>query len=130
MNSVVKKVLKTLLIILATVAILFFAFCAWFVYESDFKKTVIFSETYSKVPYELVVSEIGNTFIFSPADVEIELKRKGETIYKKKIEVSNDGKALSKEMNFKTEWSEDKLIVTAMGEEQDDEIIEIELKKQ
>lgn len=130
MNIVVKKILKTLLIILATAAILFFAFLAWFIYESDFKKTVIFSETYSEVPYVLVVSEVGSAFIFSPSDVEIKLKRKGETIYKKKIEVSNDGKALSKEMNFTTKWSDDKLIVTAMGEEQDDEIIEIELKKQ
>ena len=130
MNSVVKKILKILLIIFATVAILFFAFLAWFIYESDFKKTVIFSETYSEEPYELVVSEVGSAFIFSSSDVEIKLKRKGKTIYKKKIEVSNDGKALSKEMNFKTEWSDDRLIVIAMGEEQDDEIIEIELKKQ
>ena len=135
MNSVLKKILKTLLIILVTVAILFFAFLAWFIYEydfyeSDFKKTVIFSETYSGEPYELVVSEVGSAFIFGPSDVEIELKRKGETIYKKKTGVGNDGKALSKEMNFKTEWSDEKLIVTVMGEEQNDEIIEIELKKQ
>ena len=130
MNSVVKKILKTLLIVLATVAILFFAFHAWFIYESDFKKTVIFSETYSGEPYELVVSEVGSAFIFSPSDVEIELKRKGETIYKKKTGVGNDGKALSKEMNFKTEWSDEKLIAIVMGEEQNDEIIEIELKKQ
>lgn len=129
MNSVIKKVFKILLIILATVAVLFFTFCAWFVYESDFKKTVIFSETYSEEPYELIVSEIGSAFIFSSSDVKVKLKRKGKTIYENKIEVSNDGKALSKEMNFKTKWSEDKLIVTAMGEEQNDEIIEIDLKK-
>lgn len=90
---------------------------------------MIFSETYSEEPYELIVSEIGSAFIFSSSDVEVKLKRKGKTIYENKIEVSNDGKALSKEMNFKTKWSEDKLIVTAMGEEQNDEIIEIDLKK-
>lgn len=125
----VKRALKTMLIIVLTFVIFCAMFIAWFEYSVHYKRTTIFKEKHLEKPYELIVTEIGSALVFSPSDVELTLKQNGKEVYKKNIVVSNDGKTLTKEQNFKVEWQDDKLIVTAMGEEQEDEIIEIELEK-
>ena len=123
------KIIKRIVIIVVIVVFLSFVVYIgfWTLFFIDSKRSkLIFREKNENKEYELIVYEIGSAFPYFPSNMKLELKHNNELVDTKEFIISNDGKALSKELNFKIEWKEDKVIVTAMGEEQDDEIIEID----
>ena len=128
MDLFIKTIKRIVIIVLIVVFLSFVVYIGfWTLFFIDSKRSkLIFREKNENKEYELIVYEIGSTFPYSPSNMKLELKYNNELVDTKEFIISNDGKALSKELNFKIEWTEDKVIVTAMGEEQDDEIIEID----
>jgi len=83
------------------------------------------------IPREIAIQENGiytvvlqatssPVFPFGPQDGRIVLKENSKEISKIDFELSNDGKSMDKS-NWKVEWASDKVAVTIMGEEQNDE---------
>lgn len=130
--ELLKKIAKRIVIIVIVVVFLSFiayvGFWSLFFFDSHREK-LIFKENSDDKRYELIVYEIGSAFPYFPSDIKLELKHNNKLVDTKEFTISNDGKRITEEGNFKIEWKDEKVIITTMGEEQEDEIIEIDLKE-
>ena len=79
-------------------------------------------DTQSNGNYTVTLQSLGSPiWPFGPQDGQIILEKDDETISEIKFVLRNDGKNMS-EYNWDVEWQSDKVIVTIIGEEQNDEI--------
>ena len=79
--------------------------------------------------YLIVINQVGYPISFDSHNVKIQLidNKTNEEIKVIEEDISNDGKSLTTE-NWKVEWFEEDVVITLIGEEQNNEECKIQLK--
>ena len=126
--EVINKVIKTILISIISVVLIFGSFVLWFIYETEYKLTTISQQTNPNNNYEILFQSVGEPFLFGPDKVKITLlddKKKKVRVLSESI--SNDG-GRAHEDNIKIKWFDDYVEITLSGSEQPDETYRIDYK--
>ena len=79
--------------------------------------------------YLIVINQVGYPISFDSHNVKIQLidNKTNEEIKVIEEDISNDGKSLTSE-NWEVEWFEEDVVITLIGEEQNNEECKIQLK--
>ena len=79
--------------------------------------------------YVVVINQVGYPISFDSHNVKIQLidNKTNEEIKVIEEDISNDGKSLTSE-NWEVEWFEEDVVITLIGEEQNNEECKIQLK--
>ena len=79
--------------------------------------------------YLIVINQVGYPISFDSHNVKIQLidNKTNEEIKVIEEDISNDGKNLTSD-NWEVEWFEEDVVITLIGEEQNDEEFKIQLK--
>ncbi len=116
-----KKILKNVLIVIGSILILLALFLLFFMYQMNWKKTVIAEFRNEENGYEVILQEIGSAFLFGSSDVRVILKNaKGTATDDLSTSIANDGGSLSA-YNISVEWIPTGAHIILRGEEQGDE---------
>ena len=106
--------------------VLFGLFMLLFIFNNNVNN--VFESTSSDSKYRVIIKSKG-AFLFSAEDVTIYAFKNNIVGFFKKIKykssIANDGKTLDK-TNFDIKWNDDMAILTISGEEQDDEVLDID----
>ena len=114
------------MIVVLTILLLLSSFFLYAKYQMSWKRTSIAVYENDENGYRIVFEEIGEAFTFGPSHVRITLKdEKGKEVNFVDTHISNDGARLYEE-NAQVLWEDDKVQITLIGCEQEDEIIEFD----
>lgn len=102
------------------------AVAVFFVYEIEWKKTVITELKNEETGCSVVLQEIGSPFSFGPSKVQVILENeKGNIIDEAEDRIYNDGKTLYAG-NISVVWTDTGVNVTLHGEEQEDSVLKLQ----
>lgn len=101
----------------------------YFLYEVEWKKTVIIELENTETGYSVILQEIGCPVSFGPSRVQIILENeKGELVNEAEYLIYNDGKNLD-QGNISVIWTDTSANVTLCGEEQEDKSLALQYQR-
>ena len=107
-----------ILTILGIILLVFVIGIGYFIYRTEYKKTLICSS--AKEQYRLDIYQLGEPdFPFGKSDCRLVLLKDNNKVDSIDVSVKNDGKQLYED-NFTVKWEDDRVSVTVHGEEQED----------
>lgn len=118
-------------IIIVIVLLIAMAIVAIFTIDSTKKQEITKLDKISSPDnkYLIVINQVGYPISFDSHNVKIQLidNKTNEEITVFEEDISNDGKNLTSE-NWEVEWFEEEVVVTLIGEEQNNKDFKIQLK--
>ena len=118
-------------IIIVIVLLIAMAIVAIFTIDSTKKQEITKLDKISSpdIKYLIVINQVGYPISFDSHNVKIQLidNKTNEEITVFEEDISNDGKNLTSE-NWEVEWFEEEVVVTLIGEEQNNKDFKIQLK--
>ena len=118
-------------IIIVIVLLIAMAIVAIFTIDSTKKQEITKLDKISSPDnkYLIVINQVGYPISFDSHNVKIQLidNKTNEEIKVIEEDISNDGKNLTSD-NWEVEWFEEDVVITLIGEEQNDEEFKIQLK--
>lgn len=127
--AVKKQIIKSVLAVVIAIFLFFFASTLYFLYELEWKKTVITELENTQTGHSVTLQEIGSPFLFGPSRVQIILRNeKGKRVDQAEDYIYNDGKSLD-EGNISVIWTDTSANATLYGEEQGDRLLVLQYQR-
>lgn len=127
--AVKKQIIKSVLTVMIVIAFILLASALYFLYEVEWKKTVIIELENTETGHSVILQEIGSPFSFGPSKVQIILENeKGELVDEAEDYIYNDGKNLN-QGNISVIWTDTSANVTLCGEEQEDKSLVLQYQR-
>lgn len=124
-----KQIIKSILTVVIVIASFLLASTLHFLYEVEWKKTVIIELENTETGHSVILQEIGCPFSFGPSRVQIILENEhGEVVDEAEDRIYNDGKNLD-QGNISVIWTDTSANVTLCGEEQEDKSLVLQYQR-
>ena len=127
--AVKKQIIKSVLTVVIVIAFFLLASTLYFLYEVEWKKTVIIELENTETGHSVILQEIGCPVSFGPSKVQIILENEqGELVDEAEDRIYNDGKNLD-QGNISVIWTDTSANVTLCGEEQEDKSLVLQYQR-
>lgn len=124
-----KQIIKSVLTVVIVIAFFLLASTLYFLYEVEWKKTVIIELENTETGHSVILQEIGCPVSFGPSKVQIILENEqGELVDEAEDRIYNDGKNLD-QGNISVIWTDTSANVTLCGEEQEDKSLVLQYQR-
>lgn len=124
-----KQIIKSILTVVIVIAFFLLASTLYFLYEVEWKKTVIIELENTETGHSVILQEIGCPVSFGPSRVQIILENEhGEVVDEAEDRIYNDGKNLD-QGNISVIWTDTSANVTLCGEEQEDKSLVLQYQR-
>lgn len=124
-----KQIIKSVLTVVIVIAFFLLASTLYFLYEVEWKKTIIIELENTETGHSVILQEIGCPVSFGPSKVQIILENEqGELVDEAEDRIYNDGKKLD-QGNISVIWTDTSANITLCGEEQEDKSLVLQYQR-
>ena len=127
--AVKKQIIKSVLTVVIVIAFFLLASTLYFLYEVEWKKTIIIELENTETGHSVILQEIGCPVSFGPSKVQIILENEqGELVDEAEDRIYTDGKKLD-QGNISVIWTDTSANITLCGEEQEDKSLVLQYQR-